>query len=222
MKNDQNTPSKESFDALVERYRREMMRYIPSSTTVSPANVSTGSQTSPPVSPRSISEPAALSDSEPPNNPPANTDFPPPSVNAPEDEIPSICDESLTDTGYLRVSLSTARRSIPLPDGLVTITCHNADGESLYYVLHTDESGLTETVPLPAPPRILSESPGNAHPYALYNIRADREGYRSQYIQNAQVFSGIVSNVPIEMIPIARGETPNETSLPQHSLTEGE
>ena len=78
-------------------------------------------------------------------------------------------DEKMTDTmpaegtGYLQIRVTSAGGAFPIKDAVVTVLSDplvNGAPSSVIRTLRTDTSGLTETVPLPAPSRTLSQSPG--------------------------------------------------------------
>ena len=82
-----------------------------------------------------------------------------------------------TGVGYLVVKVSTARGAIPLENASVNIRGAEAVNSGIILSQTTDSSGQTERIALPAPPRILSESPGYPLPYALYDVDVFLEGY---------------------------------------------
>ena len=72
--------------------------------------------------------------------------------------------------GYLLVKVSTARGAIPLEGAQVIIRGAQRDSSDVIYSLLSDRSGSTPRVALPAPRRILSQSPESLSPYALYSV----------------------------------------------------
>lgn len=106
-----------------------------------------------------------------------------------------------TGTGSLVVKVSTARGAIPLEGATVSIRGGDAQNSDIMYSLSTNRDGLTPKVELPAPPRGLSESPGNLAPYATYNIDIFKEGYIDLFFTNVAVFESITSIQPAVMIP---------------------
>ncbi len=111
--------------------------------------------------------------------------------------------ENTPDVGYLIVNVSTARGAIPLAGASVTVMYDEPDNDSVFAVLTTGSDGKTSKIELPAPPRSLSESPGNTKPYATYTISAEKDGYYTVTDTPVPVFSGITSIQPIEMLPLA-------------------
>lgn len=106
-------------------------------------------------------------------------------------------------TGYLVVNVSTARGAIPLRDAAVTVYYDEPDNTGVHSVLTTDMSGKTAKIELPAPARILSESPGNGKPFATYTVTVEKSGYYPVTNTGVPVFAGVTSIQPVEMIPLA-------------------
>lgn len=68
----------------------------------------------------------------------------------------------------------------------------------------TDRDGLTDKLPLPAPPIALSLSSGAPEqPYSTYDVYVSKEGYYPKRIFNVAVFPRIVSTLPLSMTPDA-------------------
>lgn len=130
------------------------------------------------------------------------------SMNAP---VP----DEYTESGYLIVTVYTARGAIPIENALVTVNYFSQkfDAVSPYAVLTTDKSGRTPPLALPAPPRDLSLSPSESGetpplPYARYNIEVFKEGFYPVVNIGAQLFSGITAIQNTNLVPISE-------SLPQ-------
>jgi len=107
------------------------------------------------------------------------------------------------------VRVSTASGAIPLEDALVTVTSYKAqDGSDILHAQKTDMSGLTKRLPLPAPPKSASLSPGNGKSYSSYNVRVDKDGYSSQLYINVPIFDGITAVQNADLVPLPEnGET---------------
>lgn len=118
-----------------------------------------------------------------------------------------------TGSGYLSVIVQTADGALPVPGASVTIYGTDAENgnTNLLYSLRTGGDGRTETVSLPAPPRALSMVPGNAAPYARYNIEVRRDGYAGVSNIGVPIFDGIVSTQPVALIPLGEFEAPGTT-----------
>ena len=116
-----------------------------------------------------------------------------------------------SEAGYLKARVFTALGAIPIEGASVKISSAEGVTPSVAHDLITDRSGETLTVSLPAPPRNLSNAPGNAIPYALYRIEAYAEGYAPYLALNVPVFSEILSVQPISLIPLAERDVGPET-----------
>ena len=104
-------------------------------------------------------------------------------------------------TGYLKIQAVTADGAFPI-EGAVVIVSDATDGESIAS-MRTDSSGLTDTLPLPAPMRELSQSPGSVIPYSTYTIQVYKEGYSSVNDYSVPVFDGIVAIQRANLIPLS-------------------
>ena len=77
-------------------------------------------------------------------------------------------------------------------------------GNGIERITVTGRSGLSEKIALPAPPPELSKAPHpKEQPYSTYDIEATAEGYYPKRILNVAVFAGILSILPLQMIPNA-------------------
>jgi len=112
-------------------------------------------------------------------------------------------------TGYLRVSVRAAREALPIPGALVLVYSSDREGDStgVLYSLRTDEDGLTEVIPLPAPPASQSMTPGDPAPFGRYNITVQKEGYGTVENVGAPIFDGILSVQPVMLVPLSEFET---------------
>lgn len=111
--------------------------------------------------------------------------------------------------GYVIVNVTTARGAIPIPYATVRIFDYENGGEngSLIITAKTNSSGRTEKIPLSAPPRSDSLSPGNGRSYKTYNIDAQYDGYYNQYYINVPIFDGITAVQSIDLVPVAENGT---------------
>jgi len=122
-------------------------------------------------------------------------------------DVPEKTSQDNTGSGSLRVEVFSARRALPIENAVVIITEPASEGgTTALFTLNTDRSGSTQTVTLPAPPRELSEQPGNIRPYAEYDIRIDANGFYSVQNRNVPVFDGQISIQRLEMLPLPQSE----------------
>lgn len=104
--------------------------------------------------------------------------------------------------GYLVVRVSTALGAIPLKDATVNIRANTDTSSGVLYSMLSDADGLTKKVSLPAPPRVLSESPQSTVPFSTWNVDVFKEGYIPASFQGVPVYSSIVSVQPAVLVPI--------------------
>lgn len=109
-----------------------------------------------------------------------------------------------TSKGYLKVRVTRAGGTLPVEGAVVTVSEYG-NGESaddgILYSLRTDRGGLTETVSLPAPSFTDSTRPGNAQPFALYNVYVNYDGFYPVELVGVPVFGGIVAVQPVDLMP---------------------
>jgi hypothetical protein len=74
-------------------------------------------------------------------------------------------------------------------------------------MLVTDESGYTETIPLPVPVYDLDKFPAPTDkPYRDYRLSAYKEGYYIVPDVKIPIFAGVKSLQPIQMVPLRENE----------------
>jgi len=176
----------DDFNALVEKYKEEMQKYRPKD--FNGNEPSCGSEKTNKNMDLNAMPPIAIKESIP------LTD-------------PKESEEWETEKGGIRVYAYTARQGLPVVGASVTISRKFDDNEVLHIFTKTNISGETDTFFLPAPPKELSQTEGNSHPYAEYSIRVDAPGYYTVENINVPVFSGENSVQPVEMIPIPENES---------------
>ena len=125
-------------------------------------------------------------------------------------------------TGILRIQAFAARQSSPVEGVTVTIT-----GDGFTVTRHTDAEGSAGDVTLTTPDCALSLDENNTttRPYAVCDLTAFKEGWRTVRIQGVQVFPGQVTLAQPEMIPDTEEmrDTPNvPIVIPPHSLFTGD
>lgn len=169
------------------------------------ANLQTDSQDNPPVDSQSDSKINSQTDPSPELEEPVLPDYiQPVAPTLPDDwTAQEAYEQHNSAEGMLYVVASTADGAYPVPDARVTIYHNEIEGKTnLNYILKTDQSGITPTVRLPAPPAELSQTPGNVRPYAVYNIRIHAPGYFREEARDVPVFAGITSRQVFPMIPL--------------------
>ncbi len=131
-----------------------------------------------------------------------------------------------TSTGYLIVSVSTARTALPIENALVTVYSISDTGASeLIYNVRTNRSGQTAPLPLAAPPISNSLSPNKPFPYARYSVRVDYDGFYPVTSTDLTIFPDIVATLPVFLVPLEEflntGE-PQVKNFPNHGLNTAE
>ena len=121
---------------------------------------------------------------------------------------------SMNATGYLVARVSTALGAIPLKDATVTVRDemgNTGTGErgGVIRVVTTDRDGNTPRIPLAAPPRSNSTSPGSSLPYATYSVDVEADGYYRQFFTGVPIYEGITSIQPAMLIPYAQSASPD-------------
>ena len=99
--------------------------------------------------------------------------------------------------GTLRVFVRTASGSLPVVGARVLI-----EGV-MERELFTDQSGLTEQIPLPTVSREASMRVGEETPFASYRVRVEKEGFYPHTTENVPIFAGVESLQPVNLIGLA-------------------
>lgn len=104
--------------------------------------------------------------------------------------------------GYLRIRSFTASEALPVSNIIVRIYGNEEQNNGIDYSVKTGPNGQTEIIELPSPDVALSLSPNSPEQaYATYNIEISGEGFYPKVINDVSIFSGILSVLPIELIP---------------------
>ncbi|MBR2931077.1 MAG: hypothetical protein IKC32_07600 [Clostridia bacterium] len=100
---------------------------------------------------------------------------------------------------YVRASLADA--ALPVEGAKVIVRGADEYNGDVEFSLLTNRDGLTETVRLPTPAKIYSESafPKEA-PYAVYDVEISKEGYLTKRVLGVPIFSSVRSLLPVNMI----------------------
>lgn len=103
--------------------------------------------------------------------------------------------------GFLQVRAYTSDALIPLEGTAITVL--GTDG-SLLAARLTDSGGQIKPIPIPAPDAADSRSPGyTGQPFTQVVLRAQKPYYEQIQVNEVQIFPGITTVQPLEMIPIA-------------------
>ncbi len=109
-------------------------------------------------------------------------------------------DANNIDTGKLKISVTTEQGYTPIPGVRIEIANTGNPNDTLE-ALETDESGISETVELDAPPLEFSMEPSDNQPYAEYNLKLSAPGYNERIISGVQIFSGETGLQNIRLTP---------------------
>ena len=104
--------------------------------------------------------------------------------------------------GYMQIRAFTATEAIPIPNAVIRIYSNEEFGGGIDYSVKTERSGLSEIIELPAPEVTYSLSPKAAEQaFSTYNVEISAEGYYPKLLSDVGIFSGILSILPVEMVP---------------------
>lgn len=111
--------------------------------------------------------------------------------------------------GTLFITARSASEALPIETAVIRIT------NSLGFLvgeetLTAEDEGLSLEFSLEAPSASESLSPQEEAPYSTYTVEISSPGFQSVRIEDIQMFGGIRSQLPIEMIPLAE-RAPGET-----------
>lgn len=125
-------------------------------------------------------------------------------------DIPQYADIGYTGTGYLVVRATTASGALPIENAVVTVYGNQPDFSAVIARLRTGNDGLTPKIALTAPPRSLSEAPGNgAASFATYNLSLHKDGFYPLSLYEVPVFDGVTSVQPADLIPLLENGYPD-------------
>ncbi len=100
-----------------------------------------------------------------------------------------------TSSGMLQIHVVNIQNNFPIQNANVTIS-YTGDPESPIEQLHTNSSGQTETISLPAPPVEYSLEPGILQPYSEYNVLIEVEGFRPLAVSGTEILAGTTALQP--------------------------
>lgn len=127
--------------------------------------------------------------------------------------------------GYLKIRVFTASEAFPVSNAIVRIYGNEESNGGIEYSVKTNRQGVTEIIKLPAPSASLSQSPNSPmQSYSTYNVEIHATEFYPKTIIDVAVFSGILSILPVEMIPDAglRRDTPQPTTSNKSIINENE
>ena len=127
--------------------------------------------------------------------------------------------------GYLIVHTSTAGGAIPIENAQIKIwNRRDAEDQSslsgVRHILTSDRDGNTIRLPLPAPTRAISYTPGGI-PYAYYNVDVSALGFYPQYFVDVPIYDGITSIQNAYLIPLPEGSVYSDSEPIGDTVVEG-
>ena len=125
--------------------------------------------------------------------------------------------DSLTDKGYLQVSVVSSETNFPIQGAKVSIIDQSSG--RVIEELTSDTSGQTETIDLAAPPIEYSLEPSEIRPYSEYNLKIEAEGFEPVTIEGSEILSSTTSQQPARMRPLVFGPGPgDDVIIGEHTL----
>ena len=119
-------------------------------------------------------------------------------------------------TGFLEVVVTAAEEGLPVVGAKVAIISEH----TFLYQLETDESGLTETVALEAPPRELTLDPNfEGSPYSICDVKVEADAYMTVLIRGVEIIDGETSILPVFMVPAYEDGQSYELDVNHHAQT---
>lgn len=118
--------------------------------------------------------------------------------------------------GQLRVRATTDGMA-PVENATVSISLPSAADDILEQV-STNAAGLTEDIPLPAPPPDYSQEPGSRQPYAEYRITITSPGYVPVAVQNVEIFPDVTALQDTSLKKESPDAGPELYVIPPHTL----
>ena len=109
--------------------------------------------------------------------------------------------------GILKIQVSTPFQGTAIKNARVIITKTIGDYTHQLYDCMTDNSGLINSLQLPAPSKDLTNAPTDAKPFADYDIYIDHPDYEAQ-TNIALVFDSVKSVQPVQLSALAGTTTP--------------
>ena len=123
-------------------------------------------------------------------------------------------------SGDLTISVTSSLGFIPIDNATITIS-YSAAPESVVQTLTTNDSGLTDTISLPAPNLSYSTEISDVQPYSEYNISVTAPGYEPVFISGTEILPDVTAIQPVTMNPLEvepPGEAEEDIIIPDHTL----
>lgn len=130
----------------------------------------------------------------------------------------STIKSSQTDSlGGLSVRVTSSLGYIPIDNATITINLAG-DPDAVIETISTDNSGISPTIELPAPPIDYSQSPNQTRPYSEYTISVKAPGYEPAVISGTEILPDTTAVQPVTLTPIETNEITSPIVIPEHTL----
>ncbi len=107
--------------------------------------------------------------------------------------------------GRLRVQVSTARGTFPVPGAMVQISRSLGVGERILYRSFTDNSGIVGNMILPTLPASFSQREETAEDSGtVYKVSVYAPGFIPLVDSEVKLYDGIETILPVSLEPVAR------------------
>ena len=103
-------------------------------------------------------------------------------------------------TGYLKIQVSALQGAIPIADADIKIYLDIGGVRHLLVTDQSNRSGLTGSIPLPAPDKRLTLDPSSLKPYSSYILVLEHPDFARAEINEVPIFDGITSVQQVNMV----------------------
>jgi hypothetical protein len=121
------------------------------------------------------------------------------------------------DLGGLTIQVTSTIGLVPIEGATIAIQNSNEERTTIEE-LHTNNSGQTDTIELPAPPFEYSQEPGSNQPYTDYNLTVTAPGYEPTVINGTEILPDVTAVQNVELTPIETGTGEDQIIIPDHTL----
>ena len=101
-------------------------------------------------------------------------------------------------TGTLKIQAARARRALPTAGVEITVLRQFRDQRVLFFQGVTDQDGLIEAIPLPAPPLSASLQATTLRRGAVYEVFAAHPDFAPVRLE-AEIFEGVTAILPVTL-----------------------
>lgn len=108
----------------------------------------------------------------------------------------------MAEQGFITARVFSTDAQLPIEGANVTISQPSQNGTRLLASRLTDRNGNISPIAVDTPDRSESLQAGTPAPFTLVDITVDYPGYERILVENAQVFSGIVTQQNLVLIPL--------------------